>query len=582
MLLQRLVDYADRIGLPPTLYNLTPIPTIIMLNSERPDQPFVQPTATDTEKRGTRRLAPQVTRAVAIKPLLLADNAEYTLGFGRDESKPERVRACHAAYMDILTRCVTETREPTVQAIRDFLDRPPEDLAALLTLPEGFDRGGLITFQVDGISPIDLPSVQDFWAREHDPAAREGGGQVMQCLVCGQERPVLDRLQGKVKGVPGGQTAGTSIISANAEAFESYSLKASLIAPTCATCGEKFTKALNELIANKQHRMFLGGAVFVYWTREPADDFPLWEYVEQPTEKTVSMLLASAKTGQRVAPLDDRAFYALALSGSGGRAVVRDWMDTTVRAVQGNLAAWFAGQRIAGGQNTPFEPLKLFSLAAATVREPKDLTPQTARTLLHAALTGTPLPWNMLAQVIRRTRVEHGVTRPQAALIKLVLASHGKIEGDTLDALNPDYDHPAYLCGRLLAVLENLQAAAIPGIKAGVGDRYFGMAQTAPALVFPRLIALAKSHLNKIERDNVGAYLRISDQLDALMTHLPAKYPGTLTLEEQGRFGLGYFHQVAANRAGAKEGAERRRLRQAEGRASMAEADEGIDNERPR
>jgi len=561
MLLQRLVEYAERdaANAPPTLYTLTPIASIIDLYTRAPDTASLTPTISKEEKRGVRRLAPQVTRAMGIKPLLLADNAEYTLGLARDPAKAARVAACHAAYIDILTRCAAATGEPEVVAVRDFLAHSLEALAAMLALPDDFDRGGLITFRVDGVFPIDLPKVRAFWANEHDPAAKEGGGRLMQCLICGQARPVLDRLQGKVKGVLGGQTSGTSIISANAEAFESYGLKASLIAPTCADCGEKFTKALNSLIADKGHRLYLGDATFVFWTREDVG-FSFLDFVNNPTEETVKRLFSSPLTGKETTTVNDTAFYALSLSGSGGRAVVRDWIDTTVGAVKGNLAKWFAWQRMTGGRDELFAPLSVFSLATATVRESKDLTPQTARTLLHTALTGQPLPWDMLAQVVRRTRVEQRVTRPQAALIKLVLSSLGRIEATTMDELNPKHESAAYQCGRLLAVLENLQEAAIPGIKAGVGDRYFGTASSAPALVFPRLLPLAKSHLTKIERDKPGVYYRIQEQLDAVVTKIGA-FPRTLTLEDQGLFGLGYFHEGAANRAAAKEGSERKKAR---------------------
>src|SRR5690606_1581969 len=137
---------------------------------------------------------------------------------------------------------------------RAFLHSEP---VSQLRLPDDFDRGATIVFRVDGVYPTDLPAVQTFWAAENDPSRNDA--PIMQCIVCGQERPVLDRLQAKIKGVPGGQTSGTAIISANADAFESYGLKASLIAPTCAECGERFTKAANELLASPSNRFILGG-----------------------------------------------------------------------------------------------------------------------------------------------------------------------------------------------------------------------------------------------------------------------------------------------------------------------------------
>ena len=59
-----------------------------------------------------------------------------------------------------------------------------------------------------------------------------------------------------------------AIISANVPAFESYGLEASLIAPTCQECGERFSKAANELIENERTHITIGPLVYLCWTRE--------------------------------------------------------------------------------------------------------------------------------------------------------------------------------------------------------------------------------------------------------------------------------------------------------------------------
>src|SRR5262249_13962025 len=153
-----------------------------------------------------------------------------------------------------------------------------------LDLPADFDAGATVTFEVGDTLPIDEPAVQAFWVAENDPASK--AAPTMQCLVCGHRRPVLERLQGKVKGVPGGQTAGTSIISANAQAFESYGLDASLIAPTCSVCAEAFTNGVNDLLAHQASRIILGGAAFVFWTREDVE-FSFRDFFDQPKPEEV-------------------------------------------------------------------------------------------------------------------------------------------------------------------------------------------------------------------------------------------------------------------------------------------------------
>lgn len=563
MLLQRLKEYADeRMTLPPALYSEAPVRYIVeldgngrLLSTEPVDT--ADPSSPATRK-GRRFLVPQVQRSSAVKPLLLADNAEYVLGLGPEAAKPERVRARHAAFMEVLHRCAVATCEPVVETIERFLADEP---LAQLRLPDDYDRGATMTLRVDGRFAFDLPAVQAFWAQEHDPGARDGAARVMQCLVCGRERPALERLTGKLKGVPGGHTTGTALISANEEAFTSYGLAASYVAPTCAECGDQFTKAANELLAKRESHIRIGdAAALVFWTRREMRDFDLFTALTEPDPEQIRALVDALRRGTRVPEVDDTAFYATVLSGSGGRAVVRDWIDTTVGAVKRSLGQWFAWQAICGGYGEAPRALRLYALAAATVRDAnRDLAPPTPRALLHAALTGTPVPVGLLYQAVRRNRAEQAVTRPRAALIKLVLRSHAPDEEDTMVQLNADHPSPAYQCGRLLAVLEEAQRRAIgPGLSATIVDRFYGTASTAPLSVFSRLLRGARPHLAKLNRDTRPVGQALERRMEDITGRI-AQFPSTLTLNEQGLFALGYYHQRAHDRAQAREAAERRR-----------------------
>jgi CRISPR-associated protein Csd1 len=564
VLLRRLVEYNDRSAQTPTdelpsLYALTPMRYVIDLAS---DGRFIGMTDTadasnPAARRGQRRAAPQIQRTASIKPLLLADKADYTFGFGRPDSKPDRVQACHQAYLDLLDRCATETNEEAVRAVRAFLTSTPIER---LGLPLGFDPSALITFRVDGRFPIDLPSVQRFWATVNDP--RAAGAPYMQCVVCGRERPVLERLQAKLKGIPSGQTSGTSVISANEAAFESYGLTASLIAPTCAECGEGFTRGANALMADETSRIIIGKSVFIFWTRGDAG-FSIRDAVMSPTADVVRETFFSPLSGRSHPDVDANAFYGSVLSASGGRAVVRDWIDTTIGSVKEHLRTWFARQAIVDAFGEEPRPLGLFPLAAATVRDVgRGLAPSVPSALLRAAIVGTPLPSSLLYQAVRRTRAERDVDRPQAALMKLVMQSRSSIPRmsmrEEMVRLMPEHPSPAYQCGRLLAVLEEAQRAAMPGVKAGIVDRFYGTASSAPGSVFPRLLRGARPHLARLERDRPAAWAALEARLDEIQARI-VRFPTVLTLEDQGLFALGYYHQRAADRAEARAAADRRR-----------------------
>ena len=569
MLLRKLSEYSERLNLPPTLYAEGPIRYWVNLDSQGR---FLAP-MTDTAdlssartRRGQRRPLPQVQRSSGIRPLLLADKADYTLGYAADGKQAERVRKCHNAYLEMVERCAAATRDPSVQAILHFLKNDP---LTQIQPDESFDPSGIISFRVGENIVIDNPVVQNFWATVNS----DDDAPTMQCLVCGNSRPVLERLQAKIRGIPGGQSAGTSLISANAQAFESYGLEASLTAPTCAGCGESFTRGLNALLSDDKSRFRTGGSVYVFWTREETG-FDFYSTLEEPDPANIQALLESVRTGLPN-KIDEESFYALSLSASAARAAVRDWTDTTVGRVKQNLAQWFQGQKIATlAEGTP-RYYGLRALAFATVREPRELPVTTPRGLTYAAFNGTAVPLAILAQAVRRNRAEQGVSRPRAALIKLALLSQTSgHQEDHMVQLDSGNTEPAYLCGRLLEVLEQAQRAAIHGIKTTVVDRFYGTASSAPLIVFPRLMNGARHNLSKVKGDNAAAGFAIDRKIEEILSHLKADkgFPRTLNLQQQGIFALGYYHQRAHDAAQSREASEKRRNAQAQDNSNGTDA----------
>ena len=118
-----------------------------------------------------------------------------------------------------------------------------------------------------------------------------------------------------------------------------------------------------------------------------------------------------------------------------------------------------------------------------------------------------------------------------------------------------DTSDTAYNLGRLLAVFEELQDKYHNYEKKGPGvvERYYAAASSAPASAFPILCRLARHHLSKVRReDEKGAYWiekRITDVMSKFQSASlgqPPTFPRVLTLEEQGRFALGFYQQKAS------------------------------------
>ena len=290
--------------------------------------------------------------------------------------KAHQIEEIHWAkdHISLLERCATWTKEPDVLTVLNFLK---EDPLTKIELKPDFEPSGIISFMVNERVIIDNPAVQTFWASINEP--EDNGSQKMQCLVCGNVRPVLDRLQTKVKGIPGGQSAGTNIISANEDAYQSYGLHASLIAPTCSKCGEGFTKGLNRLLSSEKNRLTSGNTALIFWTKEEVE-FDFLSALDDPDPLQVHALLQTVQTGQW-ADVDEGPCYALALSASGSRAVIRDWLETTIGNAKLHLSTWFQRQHITSQSDAMPRYYGLRALARATVREVRDLPASTPRSL---------------------------------------------------------------------------------------------------------------------------------------------------------------------------------------------------------
>ncbi|MDQ3692772.1 MAG: type I-C CRISPR-associated protein Cas8c/Csd1 [Chloroflexota bacterium] len=575
MLLQRLADYADQMEeLPPPMYQPTAVRYIIRLTEE--GRPLGAPIdtadrANRATEKGVRRFVPAAKRTSGIEPMLLADKADYALGFASEGDRPEQITRRHESFVDLVRDCAGDTDEPAVRAVERFLDGPDR---VALPLPTDFDPTAVVTFQVGSALPIDLPTVRAFW-QQRRLVADAADSPDLQCVICGNVRPALRRHLFKIKGIPNGQTSGTELISANERAYESYGLSNSLIAPTCSACAEKYANALNTLLRSETTHLRVGDLKFAFWTARQVG-FDFLELFSNPSQGEVTELLSAVWTGRRAATeIDAAEFYALALSASGARAVVRSWITTTVEQARRRLARYFALQELIHADGTPSTPASLRYLTDGTIRfgGKEQPPPVIAESLVALALNGTPLPMAVLFHAVRRCRAEQKVTRQRAMLIKMVFASHDFRDGrsDTMRGLDESNENPAYVCGRLLAILDSIQYYSLGRPNATLVDKFYGTASSAPASVFGTLLHNTQHHLAKLRKKGEGIALekRLTQALGLLK-----EFPRTLTLPEQGQFAIGYYHQRAFNMSGGTAGSES----QLAPDASASESDESMSD----
>jgi CRISPR-associated protein Csd1 len=327
---------------------------------------------------------------------------------------------------------------------------------------------------------------------------------------------------------------------------------------------------LNHLIrqqkeATKKNPSRRTNAMMVYWFKEhiPPEDDPLsmlygMETDEQQTVSALAQarkLLQAIRIGER-STLGDNHYYAMTLSGASGRVMVRDWMDGQFAELVANVEAWFADLSIVhreGGDRLAPDP-KFLVVGGALVRELKDLPPATTSVLWRSAIAQLPIPQPLMAQALDRFRAalvkDETFSHARMGLIKAFFVRKSPGKGHMKPYLNPDHPDPAYHCGRLLAVLAKLQHAALGDVGAGVVQRFYAAASTAPGLTLGRLVGNSRNHLGKLDGGLTNWY---EGQIADVMGKLGDKFPRTLDLEGQGLFALGYYQQLAALRTSKKD-----------------------------
>jgi CRISPR-associated protein Csd1 len=554
MLLQRLVADADLIlaERPETsvkMYNVKPVKWIIDLTADGGLRACIPQTGEGRRAdRGRETLVPVgSTRTSGIRAVLLADNANYVLGIPRGDDK---VAARHRAFLELHRAAAHALPDSGIGAVLRFLESLD---SGAITLGQPVAAGELVTFRVAGELVSDSPVVRAWWASNWDSdgtksSETESSGATGQCVVCGRsDAPIDGSLPVNLKGIPKGQSSGTALVSINEEAFESLNLERGTTSRVCRDCGETAMKCLNTLLAQDSRSVAVGPLVYVYWA-SGSTKFNPFDYLREPDPDEVGQLLRSTQDG-RERTIDTSEYHIVCLSASAGRAVIRDWIDVTGPQLRESLRRWFELQREVDPYGTDGEPRGVWRMAAAAFRDArKEMDASIPRALVRTALEGERMPSGLLARVVGRCRLEQNVTYERAMLIKALFASQHGWKAGKMTALEPQTADSAYQSGRVMAVLEDIQHAALGKVGATVIDKYYGAASAAPASVLGRLVGDAQNHLAKLRRDRPGLHALLQKRLEDVLAGIDS-FPRTLTLERQGMFALGYYHERAALRA---------------------------------
>ena len=396
--------------------------------------------------------------------------------------------------------------------------------------------------------------IQKMWNTSQSETEKETSGI---CLVTGNYGPI-SRIHRSIKGVPGAQSSGAALVSFNAPAFESYGKEQSYNAPVGKYAEFAYTTALNYLLGQEEYRFQLGDTRVVFWAEsgeEAYQDFFASFLEPKPDNEEMLKAVFAGLKKQKYLDLDqfelnpNQKFYILGLAPNAARLAVRFFYEDSFENILKHLAEHYQRIEIVKPVWEQNSYLGIRAMLAETVNQKaKDKNPisNMASMVLQAILAGNRYPASLYTDTMIRIRAEQGnVTWKKAAILKAYLIQNYHLEkGEHYMGLNEGCKEEAYVLGRLFAMLEAIQMDANPGIKATIRDRYFNSACATPAIVFPILFKLKNSHIKKLERDNPSAKIYYEKQIMEIMGKLGEKMPNRLTLEEQGQFDLGYYHQM--------------------------------------
>ncbi|MEE4379234.1 MAG: type I-C CRISPR-associated protein Cas8c/Csd1 [Candidatus Competibacteraceae bacterium] len=568
MILQSLQELYRRLGdeLPEPGFERKEIPFIIVLDSEG-NFVDLEDTRTGEGKKKVGRffVVPQgEKKAAGILANLLWDTCGYVLGIvsGTKAAKlsPEkllkeqsRTEKMHAAFIQRIRDTFADPEaDAGIRTVLNFLEK--QDFTALEAhpnWPDLKDSTGITTFRLAGENEL---ICQRRMVR-HAIACSDSGNESSYCLVSG-ENDRIARLHPAIRGVWGAQAAGGNIVSFNFGATESYNKKQGANAPVGESTVFSYTTALNHLLRKgSRQRMQVGDASTVFWAEKSHpvdDDFLDWIESDEddPAQRTnkIRALYAAPKTGVNPLDEDTTKFFVLGLAPNNARLAVRFWHQTTVGDLAYHIRQHFDDLRLEHGPQASEYP-KLSRLLASTALQSKldNVIPNLAGEVMRAILAGTPYPRTLLSAALRRIRAEQKVTYERAALIKAVLARNTRLsqtnQQEVAVSLDENNINTGYRLGRLFAVLERAQEAASPGINATIRDRFYGSASATPVTVFPHLLKLKNHHIAKL--DNRGQAVNLEKLIGQIVDEI-SDLPGQLSLEDQGRFAIGYYHQRQA------------------------------------
>ncbi len=556
MILRALYDLYHRMeGLPPFGAELREIEYVIVLGA---DGSFkrIETNRVDKKKCKAFFVPKAVNRTSGVAANSLWDNVKYVLQHGKHNvAFVARLKEIAAAHPEV----------PALQATLKFYATAPEERDAAMASDPLYEEAmnnatAYFTFFLEGDSELLAEKTYLVDAEDADDTSDEPEGV---CLITGRRGPIV-RLSTPTPLA--GNSPKASLVSMQpSSGFDSYGKKQAYNAPISPEAEFAFSSALKGLMGKEsKSKAFLGGRSFFFWgTGEQAqkveEALPCMFGIDpdkkkkDPMEKFSHMesLLRGIWSGKIATELDDR-FYTLGLAPNVGRIAVVEWNDAPLREFAHRILQHFDDMDILDTRPAesrwPYKGVYAMISNVTLGGKVSDAVPSLVQDVFTAVMQGTPYPFPLYSAALERIRAEVADTKKPAVSIGRVAILKAYINrkhrnNANIQSLNTMLDksntNPAYLCGRLAAVLEKIQEDVKRGDS--IRTRYLAAASATPAAMFPAMLNLSVHHSDLLSEGSYKFYEKLKGEIIGLM---PADgFPSRLDIVDQGRFFVGYYQQ---------------------------------------
>ena len=373
------------------------------------------------------------------------------------------------------------------------------------------------------------------------------------CLITGKRAKPVNTTYSTF--VLGGKSNAKLVAFQVSSGYDSYGKSKGGNAPISEEAEFAYTTALNHMLRSDSRNKFLiGNRTFLFWASKNdeagkqaeesiSNMFGSTEQEDDPNRniEQVRKTFNAIYSGSLRTSLDDK-FYILGLAPNSARIAVTYWSEMSLKEFAALILRHFEDMEIIDTrkEKKPYMGLRSILAAVTLGGKSSDATPNLPEAVAKSIFQGLPYPYTLFAGCIRRIRAEQSLNITRAAIIKAYLNRINDNQQNIGIMLDRENINQGYLCGRLFAVLDKIQGDA--NGQHSIKERYMNAASSTPAAVFATILNLSSHHSEKLTEGKKIFFEKIKQEIVEKIS--ADGFPSHLDLQDQGRFFVGYYHQM--------------------------------------